>query len=143
MKNKLIIIVCLLLSSVAWGKETTIDSSQLPEKAGAYLKAHFSAEKIAKAIEDKESDHVEYEVRLENGTEVEFRGDGSLKSIDGNRNALPDSTVPENILKYVKEKYPERKIVGLEEKHHGYEVELKGDIELKFNKKGEFLRVDD
>ena len=48
----------------------------------------------------------------------------------------------QNILEYVANNYSGSRIEKIKREHHHYEVELTNDIELKFNKKGEFKRVD-
>lgn len=54
------------------------------------------------------------------------------------------STLPQNILDYISENYPDLTIVEAEiEDNQNYEIELSNGIELIFNSQGEFLGVDD
>ena len=39
--------------------------------------------------------------------------------------------------------FPNAEIVKIDKERHGYDIELSNDIELKFNKKGAFMGMDD
>ncbi len=56
---------------------------------------------------------------------------------------IPASIIPSGIRDYVKKNYASSTIKDIKKKRYGYEVELTGDIDLEFNSKGKFLRVDD
>ena len=44
---------------------------------------------------------------------------------------------------YLKQNYPDRKVVSLKKKEKGFEVELDTRLELVFTKDGKFLGIDD
>ena len=84
-----------------------------------------------------------YEVRLSNGTEVEFDKNGNWDKVDCNYSAVPASLVPANIANYVKTHFAGAKVVKIDKERHGYDVELSNDLELKFNKQGQLMNIDD
>ena len=60
--------------------------------------------------------------------------------------AVPASVLallPANILTYCKAHFPNAVIVEIDHETYGYEVELSGDITIEFDKKGNFIRIDD
>ena len=63
--------------------------------------------------------------------------------MDCNYSAVPANLVPANIATYVKSNFPGATIVKIDKERYGYDIELSNDLELKFNKNGKMLRVDD
>ncbi len=106
---------------------------------------HFPNNPIVEFEKDTDDGRVKYEVELRDGTDIEFDYRMNVKEIDSGSDdrPLPDSVVPKAILDYVKAKHPNNFIVKWERKRGGYEVELNNDLELKFNRKGRFIRYDD
>ena len=63
--------------------------------------------------------------------------------IDCGINAIPDALILKPIRDYVAKNFKGQKIVGLEVNRNNYEVQLYGGMELKFDRSGNFQRVDD
>ena len=119
--------------------DVQITFDKLPAKAQSFVKTHFPKEEVASVWKDTEMLRVEdYTVALSNGTEVEFLPNGEWKEIKSR-----GSDIPSGIRDYVKKHYASSTIKDIKKKRYGYEVELTGDIDLEFNSKGKFLRVDD
>ena len=117
--------------------DVQITFDELPAKAQSFVKTHFPKEEIEMLrVED-------YTVALSNGTEVEFLPNGEWKEIKSRGSEIPASIIPSGIRDYVKKNYASSTIKDIKKKRYGYEVELTGDIDLEFNSKGKFLRVDD
>ena len=85
----------------------------------------------------------EYKVYLANGTKVEFDGDGAWKEVDGKRNAIPTGFIPAKISNYVKRSFPNTTITKIERDRKEIEVKLNNGLELKFDKNGNFKKIDD
>ncbi|WP_369695841.1 PepSY-like domain-containing protein [uncultured Duncaniella sp.] len=47
------------------------------------------------------------------------------------------------IATYVKQNHKGSRIIGIEKKRNGYEIELSNDLDLEFDKQGNFIRFDD
>lgn len=115
--------------------------SSLPANAKSVLSTHFKSKvnhvKIDKNMVGKVTD---YDVVLQNGTEVEFDGDGNLVEVDAGNNSVPASLILNPIKDYVKKNYKNKKIVQLEIKKSTYEIELADGLTLVFDRAGKFLK---
>ena len=115
-----------------------ITFQQLPQKAQQFINTHFSGVEVLSATVDDD-----YEVYLANGTKVEFTMQGEWKEVKCPGAAVPSAIIPTAISKYVKANFPNTTIVKIDKKYSGYEVELNNDLELKFDKNGNFIGLDD
>ena len=59
------------------------------------------------------------------------------------KKSVPGEIVPPEIARYVGQNYPKQRIVSIDKESGGYEVELSNGLDLKFNKAGQFKRIDD
>lgn len=134
----------LFAVSILFSQETvTQDIKQLPKTAQEFIKKHFSKEKIARIKIDKEILETDYEVTFENGTEIDFAGNGEWTDIDCKMSAVPSAVIPAKILTYVNQNYKELSIRTIEKSGRHYDVELSNDLDLEFDKQGNFVRIDD
>ncbi|UTC67797.1 MULTISPECIES: PepSY-like domain-containing protein [unclassified Treponema] len=131
----------LFCSCMLYGKDMLINFADLPEKAQSYVKAHFPDAKPVKVEKEKDGLSVKYELKLDNMIDLDFNSKGEITGIDGNLK-LPDSVIPEKILEYVKKNYPDNHITDWNLEKKTQEVELDNGLELKFDLKGKFLRMD-
>ncbi|WP_394774157.1 PepSY-like domain-containing protein [Flavobacterium sp.] len=146
MKTKLNTALCLI-AGVAFGfsanaQKTTITKSALPANAQTFLKTHFAGQEPTYIIEDKETFSKDYKVQFANNIEVEFDGKGNWEEVDGNHTAIPATIIPKSIANHVKTNFANTAITKIDKVNWGYEVDLNNGIELEFNSKGNFLRID-
>ena len=73
---------------------------------------------------------------------IEFRHNGAWKEVENHYGKVPDAIVPHKILEYARQKYPSQSIRKIERDSHGYEVKLPSGLELKFDGKGRFRKID-
>ena len=89
----------------------------------------------------------EYEVKLSDGTQLEFTRDFEWKKIDCEHSntytAVPAELVPEQIATYVKTNLANQSIIKIEKKRRGWEIELNNELEIKFNKNFVVTKIDD
>ena len=144
MKKMILLTVSLFmgLGTIFAGHDRPIKVEQLPEKAQKFLTTYWTDVKVLKAEMDKDGLEVAYDVYLENNTKIEFDKRGEWKEIKSPMTEIPKGVIMQNILDYVANNYSGNRIEKIKREHHHFEVELTNDIELKFNKKGEFKRVD-
>ena len=136
-------LVCMMMQSVTtFASDRIIPKEQLPAAAQTFIQKTFPGQTISYAKVDSDGRKT-YEVRLSNGTEVEFDKNGTWDKVDCNYSAVPANLVPANIATYVKSNFPGATIVKIDKERYGYDIELSNDLELKFNKSGQMLRVDD
>lgn len=78
---------------------------------------------------------------IEGNFKLEFNKKKEIESIDG-VTQLPDSVIPAKILNYVQTNYASNFITDWDLDRNDQQVELDNGLELKFNKSGDFLRID-
>lgn len=139
MRKLFIILLGFVTINAFAANDRPISYEQLPQKAKQFLTQHFNDAEFLSAVLD---DGV-YEVKLTNGVEIDFNSQGDWKEVDCHNTAVPTAIIPAAITKYVKAKFAKNIIVKIEKKHYGYDVELNNDLDLKFDKNGDFLRIDD
>ncbi len=115
----------------------------LPTAAQTVLKKSFKAD-VSLVKTDRTLGRVsEYEVILTDGTEITFDRSGNWKEVEVRRSSeVPSDFVPEGVRSYIKQYQKGAKVVGIEKKRGGYEVELSNGVEMKFSKDGKFQRYD-
>ncbi|MFO7880851.1 MAG: PepSY-like domain-containing protein [Bacteroidota bacterium] len=115
--------------------------SELPQSILDYISSNHPDATIVYAELDYDDGQMEYEVKLDNGMELEFDGNGNLTSSEDNHIAIAD--LPQAIIDYVDQNYPDRTIVKAELEYEDgqqmYEVELDNEMELYFDLDGNFL----
>ena len=102
-----------------------------------FPKAKVSSIKIDRHLLKK----TDYDVKLTNGTKVEFSNAGKWKSVDCKDKAVPEGLVTKPIRNYVKKNHSNLDIVKIEKKSTGYEIRLSDGSELKFNLLGQFKSI--
>lgn len=140
----LMLAIVFAVAVVSARDRVTTDVNYLPQVAQQILKKHFPKAAVNHIkIDSKTFGGKEYDVVLNNGTEIEFDDKGEWKDIDAGMNGVPASIVPESIATFVKKNHRGQKIVSIDRSKKGYEVELSGGLDLKFNRYGHFVRIDD
>lgn len=134
--------VMLFAGCVMAGPDKPITIKQLPKTAQDFIQKHFSNLVFANGEQDNDRT-VEYTIKFTDGTELEFNQKGEWTDVDCNRNKVPDAIIPAQIRNYVSGNYQNSIIVKIQKENFGYEVELNNGLELKFNKEGKFISVDD
>ena len=140
------VMLFLVGSTALWADaERKISLKELPKEAQLFLKENFGGQKVLFAQEEYEYTHdkKEYEVRLSDGTKVEFDKMGVWKNVDCNNKKLPQNLIPKKIQKFLLETYPKADAVKIERDLYGYEIELNNGRELVFDDNGIFIRFDD
>ena len=120
-----------------------IDRSKLPQAAQEMLNEYFPKAKIAMIKIDRGFlKKTDYDVKLTNGTKIEFNSNGKWKSVDCKMRAVPNGLVMKPIRNYVEKNFPDVKITKIEKTSRGYEIELSDDVEVKFDHLGTFKGID-
>lgn len=120
------------------------DVNVLPAAARTVLKNNFKSDVNHIKI-DKDFGRVsEYDVVLNDGSEISFDRNGNWKDIEVRQGAsVPSQLVPSEIVNYVQQNQKNVTIVSIEKNRKGYDVELSNGVDIKFNSAGRFLRYDD
>ncbi|BDU25070.1 PepSY-like domain-containing protein [Flavobacterium sp. GSB-24] len=140
MKTKIFLAIGLLSLTISVSAQKKIEVSELPKPAQEFLKKHFSETTVTSANKDAEHGEKGFEVKLQDGTEVEFWKDGSYREVDGGDKPIPTAFIPDNIKEYVSKNYPNEKITHIDYGHKDLDVDLTNDIDLEFTKEGKILK---
>lgn len=120
----------------------TIKREQLPEEAQQMLEKYFPKAKIGMIKIDRHLlKKTDYDVRLVNGTTIEFNNSGKWTSVDCKSREVPEGLMTKTIRNYIQKNYADVKIVKVKKKSSGYEIGLSDGVDLKFNLLGQFKGV--
>lgn len=141
------IILTLLLIVAGFGAANadkyTIDRSQLPESAQQFLTKYFPKSKVGMIKVDRHLlKKTDYDVKLVNGTKIEFNNAGKWTSVDCKTREVPQELILKPIRNYVAKNFPDVKIVKIEKDFVGFDIELSDGVEVKFDRLGNFKSVD-
>lgn len=115
----------------------------LPQQITDFLQKHFPGATVAYVETDAEHGGLEYDVTLNDGTEVDFDTTNQWEQVDCKVKAVPSALVPAAIASYVKSNNQGLPITKISRKPYGYEIELNNSLELRFNAQGQFAGYDD
>lgn len=130
-----------LFLTISCEKEIITPSDDLPFEISTYLTIHFPKNTIVQVIKDLDGLTKTYDILLSENISLEFNRKKEVIAIDG-VTQLPNSVIPEKILQYVNINYPTQFITDWELDFDNQQIELNNGLDLEFNKKGDFLRID-
>lgn len=137
-----LIMASTLLLPVHADDDKPIQFSGLPRTAQQFVMQNFADKKVALAKMESDFFGKNYDVIFVNGDKVEFDRSGNWKKIKCKYSQVSASLVPNPIMVYVRDNYPECKIIELEKEENTYEAKLSNGWELKFNKNFELIDLD-
>lgn len=143
--KKIIVTFMMLVgvSSMAVADERPITVESLPKAAIEFITGNFPNTPVVLATIDREIMDTDYEVRLEDGTTIDFDGKGRWVEVSNKRSALPSSVLPKPIATYIKSNYPSERCLKIEKNSHSYEVKLTNSLEIVFTLDGKMIGYDD
>lgn len=135
--------VAAIFSMVGCEKEDEIISvAQLPREVTAFVQTHFPGVEILSVVKDYSGSRAyDFELRLDDGTRLDMKKGGQWKEVENFKKGVPASIVPSEILAFVAENHPDTIIVSIDSER-GYEVSLRGGVDIHFDKAGNFSRYD-
>lgn len=136
-------LVAVSLTLTGCEDEHKIKAEKLPEATRTFISQYFSGLDIVTAYKDRDDGVISYDVRLSDGTEIDFDEAGTWTSVDCNLSPVPDGIVPEPILTHLGT-YVEggTQVFKIERILGGYEVKIADGRELIYGSDGTFVRVD-
>lgn len=143
--KKLFLMICMAvtfsLTANADGRPITFE--QLPANAQAVITQHFAKENILVIILDAEFLSTDYEVKFNDGKELKFDKKGNLKKVDCKFDPVPEALIPIEVQQQVKTSYPAAFIKEWKLDDGQWKAELNNGLELIFNKRYQFIGIDD
>ena len=143
MKKYFSVVLIALCSLTACANEQVIPFDQVPEPAKAIVAAHFDASQIAYVTLDKGLLDAEYDVKFNDGRSLEFNKAGELLKVDCKQTEVPAALIPEAVRAYIKANFPNAFITEWSKDDRRWKAELNSGLDLEFNSKYEFVRIDD
>ncbi len=143
MKKYFSVVLIALCSLTACANEQVITFDQVPEPAKAIVVAHFDASQIAYVTLDKGLLDAEYDIKFNDGRSLEFNKAGELLKVDCKQTEVPAALIPETVRAYVKANFPNTFITEWSKDDRRWKAELNSGLDLEFNSKYEFVRIDD
>lgn len=117
---------------------------QVPAPVKTFVEQAFPGQTIAYAEKDLEGLGYKYEITLADGTQIDFDTDDVWDKIECTMtNPVPTALIPAPIAAVLQANYPDAMILKIDKERYGYEVELANGLELKFNKQGSLIDMDD
>lgn len=143
--KKILVLLAGIFAFVGISKadDRPVTYDQLPEAAKTFIKKHFPKANLVYATVDDDLIRPDFEVRLDNGFEIQFENDGSLDKIETREGNVPEVLIPEKIREYVRKNYPHVTYKEYEVGTRSYEVKLSNKLELKFNSSFVLIEIDD
>ncbi len=139
MKKFFAILSTVLLLGLFSSCDRTVSVDKLPNQAKQFITANFNGTEVLSVRKDG----LKYEVVLFDGTEMEFKSNGQWVKVDCGLNPLPDGILPANMAQFLSAKFPVNYPTHVTYEHKRYEVELENDLDLVFDKNGNFAGSDD
>ena len=125
-------------------KDRAVTPDQIPESIMSFIQQSFPGKHVTYAENERKLTGTTYEIVLTDGTRIDFDTSGEWEKMEGTvNNPLPTPLIPVPITNYIKANYPDAMILMIDKEDHGYDVELANGLELRFNKQGEFIGMDD
>lgn len=133
------LILSIICAGAAKADKYTISRDALPESAQAMLSEHFPKAKVSMIKVDRHLlKKTDYDVKLTNGTKVEFSNAGKWTSVDCGKKEVPQALVPRAIRTYVAKNHADATVVKIVKKTTAYEIGLSSGRRLKFSLLGTF-----
>lgn len=142
-KHILTFAAVLLFSLTSIAQNSMTQLNQLPAKAQEFVKTYFSDYTIQYIFNDKEFADVDYKIRFEDGTEIEFNAKGEWTDVSSKQQCIPTGFIIKEITNYVEMYHKDMCITDIEREFNRITIELNDNLELEFNSKGKLISYDD
>ena len=142
-KQFLTLAAILFFSIVAFAQNGITKFEQLPAQAQEFVKTYFNDYKVSYILSDREFANVDYKIRFEDGTEIEFNAKGEWTDVSGKQNCIPTGFILNEITDYVGLYHKDMCITDIEKEFNRITIELNNNLEIEFNSKGKLISYDD
>ncbi|MGY5851687.1 PepSY-like domain-containing protein [Salegentibacter sp. F14] len=134
--KRLILTGLLVLFAMSTAVSQT--EQQVSAEISAWLSTHFPNESIMDMHVDLDDQEDAYEVKMSDGTEIDFDIEGHPTSINSKKGFWPEA-LPEVIATFLNTNHKDVKVVKYEKQEDGYQLKLANDTELEFDSDGLLL----
>lgn len=142
-KNILTLVLAIFLSVSGFAQNGMTTLGQLPVKAQEFVKTYFSDYTIQYIFSDREFADIDYKIRFEDGTEIEFNAKGDWTDVSGKKKCIPTAFILTEITNYIETYHKDLCITDIEREFNRITIELSNNLEIEFNSKGKLISYDD
>jgi len=114
---------------------------QMPANVKSFIAKYYPKATVVKYEAKTTLVGKKYEVKLNNGAEIDFDKNGNWEEIS-DKQGVPTALIPAKIKTYLDQKYKGVKVEAIDKESNKIKVDLLNDIDLEFDRNGKFLRVD-
>lgn len=144
MKNFIISGIFALVLLMTGCSDRPVLPAQLPVPIQTFVQQNFPGQTVTFAQKDLELTGWKYEVFLADGTHIDFDTDDMWDKIECPlTNPVPTALIPTPVAATIQANYPDAMITKIDKERNGFEVDLANGLELKFNKQGAIVEMDD
>lgn len=137
-------IFALLVLLMTACSDKPVVPEQLPAPVRTFVQGTYPGATITFAQKDLELTGWKYEVFMADGTHIEFDTDDAWDKIESPMaKPIPTQVIPAPIATHLQANFPGAFVTKIEKERNGYEVELSNGIDLKYNKQGAMIEMDD
>lgn len=119
----------------------SIGFQTMPANVKSFLAKYYPKATVAKYEAKNTVVGKKYEVKLNNGAEIDFDKNGNWEEIS-DKQGVPSALIPASINAYIAKNYKGIKVESIDKESNKIKVDLMNDIDLEFDKNGKFLRID-
>lgn len=139
-----LLVVCMAAFALtSCDDEKRIDFGDLPGTAQTFISTYFGDIEVISIIREKDDGTKNYDVRLSDGTEIEFDANGDWTSVECFFSELPAGILPAAVTDKVQELHPDGYVNGVDKELGGYVVEVTAadgiNWNMRFNAQYEYV----
>ena|SRR6218665_161455 len=131
----------ITVNPVANSVKSSIPYQEMPATIKSFLAKYYPKTTVVKYEAKSTVVGKKYEVKLNNGAEIDFDKNGNWEEIS-DKQGVPTALIPAKIKTYLDQKYKGVKVESIDKERNKIKVDLQNDIDLEFDKNGKFLRID-
>ena len=144
MKKLILLGISALVLLMTACSDKPVIPEQLPVQVKTFIQQTYPGETITFAQKDLELTGWKYEVFLADGTHIDFDTDDVWDKIESPMaRPIPVQLIPAPIATHLQANFPGTSVTKIDKERNGYEIELATGIELKYNKQGALMEMDD
>ncbi|WP_084403396.1 PepSY-like domain-containing protein [Epilithonimonas caeni] len=114
---------------------------EMPATIKSFLAKYYPKATVVKYEAKSTVVGKKYEVKLNNGAEIDFDKNGNWEEIS-DKQGIASALIPAKIKAYLNQHYKGVKVESIDKERNKIKVDLQNDIDLEFDKNRKFLRVD-
>ncbi len=137
------LVAITMMNSACAKTEQLISFEQIPVNAQVVVNQAFANDEISYVSMEKEGFQTEYNIHFASGAKIEFDKNGELKNVDCQLEPVPEQLIPQAVRDYVAAKFPKQFIKEWGTDDRRWKAELNSGLELIFDKKFNFVGIDD